>query len=79
MGLRFGGKWLRREKEGGSIREGGSVERLSNALCKMSGSWKKHEGRRKGRIKVQNASLSLASTLFLPTKLFSCGKWVKRH
>lgn len=43
------------------------MERLSNALCKMSGSCggekKTHKGRRKGRIKVQNASLSLASTL----------------
>lgn len=33
MGLSFGGK-----KVGGSIREEGSVERLNNALCKMSGS-----------------------------------------
>lgn len=40
MGLRFGGKADDRKKQkvAGSIREEGSVERLSNALCKMSGS-----------------------------------------
>lgn len=68
-----------RKKRERSVREEGSVDRLRNALSKKSGSWKKHEGKRKGRIKVQNASLSLASTLFLPTELFSSGKWVKRH
>ena len=69
-----GGERLSTEKEGGSVGEEGSADRLSHALCKRSGTRAKEEG-----MKVQNASLSLASTLFLPSKLLSSGKWVGRH
>lgn len=61
-------------------KEEGEEVLKSGALWKMSGSWKKNEGRRReGRMKVQNASVSLESTPFLLTKLFFSGMWVKRR
>lgn len=51
------------------------MDRLTNDSRK-NGCWKEV---RKGWIKAQNASLPLASTLFVPTKLVLVYKWVKRH
>lgn len=44
------------------MREEGSVERLNNALCKMSGSWKKSdEGRKEGTDRSQKCILIIST------------------